>query len=88
MMISSRIKSFLIALIVVFIGGKQSISQPMINVEGRSHQSLNGKWQIIIDAFDSWKNWKPIYEDRKPTGKEDFYEYNFSTQETLDVPRN
>src|SRR4030095_14534075 len=36
--------------------------------------------------FASWKNLKPIYEDRKPSGKEDFYEYNFSTQETLDVP--
>jgi len=61
-------------------------AQVMTNVEGRSNTSLNGKWQIIIDAFDSWKNWKPIYEDRKATGKEDFYEYNFSTQEALDVP--
>jgi len=85
-MIASRTKSLLLPFIVFLIGWKQGISQPMINVDGRSRSCLNGKWQIIIDAFDSWKNWKPIYEDRKPSGKEDFYEYNFSTQETLDVP--
>ena len=71
---------------VLAITTQTGISQPMANIEGRSYTSLNGKWQVIVDAFDSWKNWKPIWEDRKPTGKEDFYEYNFSTQETLDVP--
>ena len=72
-----------ITTIVVF---NPLFSQVMTNIEGRSYTSLNGKWQVIVDAFDSWKNWKPIWEDRTPTGKEDFYEYKFSTQETLDVP--
>ena len=63
-----------------------ALGQVMTNIEGRSYTSLNGKWQVIVDAFDSWKNWKPLWEDRKPSGKDDFYEYNYSTQETLDVP--
>ena len=63
-----------------------TLGQIMTNIEGRSYTSLNGKWQVIVDAFDSWKNWKPLWEDRKPAGKDDFYEYNYSTQETLDVP--
>ena len=38
-------------------------SQQLIsNVEGRHYQSLNGKWQVIIDPFDAGAgNWNDGY---------------------------
>ena len=57
------------------------------NIEGRNFTSLNGKWEIIIDPFNSGAgNWNPIWKDLHPTGKYDFYEYQFDNAITLNVP--
>lgn len=57
------------------------------NVRGREHISLNGKWEIIIDPFNSGAgNWKPVWKDQKPSGKYDFYEYGFIPSVNLQVP--
>ena len=57
------------------------------NVPARKQTSLNGKWQVIIDATDfGIGSWAAIYKDKKPTGKTDFYEYSFDGSPQFDVP--
>ena len=48
-------------------------------------QSLNGKWDAIVDLYDQGRKNK-IYLDRRPEGKTDFYEYSFDNGLRLDVP--
>lgn len=61
---------------------KAQYASLLANVHDRQHQSLNGKWEIIIDPFNSRAAWK----DQKPTGKYDFYEYGFVPSVSLQVP--
>lgn len=63
-----------------------SAQTAMINVYGRNTTLLNGKWQTIIDPFDSGIGWRGVYKDAKPTGKNDFLEYSFDDDHTLNVP--
>ena len=59
----------------------------MTNIAGRNTTSLNGKWKVIIDAFDAGSgNWLAYYKDRKPSGNNDFVEYSFDDGPTLNVP--
>jgi beta-glucuronidase len=58
----------------------------MINVYGRNSTLLNGKWETIIDPFDAGIGWRAIYKDAKPTGTNDFLEYSFDQNNTLNVP--
>ena len=62
-----------------------SAQQLMTNVYGRSYQSLNGKWDAIIDLYDQGRKNK-IYLNKKPEGKTDFYEYSFDHGLRLNVP--
>lgn len=55
------------------------------NVYGRDIQSLNGKWAAIPDLYDQGERMK-IYENNKPAGKTDFYEYSFEGGMRLNVP--
>ena len=55
------------------------------NVYGRDIQSLNGKWAAIPDLYDQGERMK-IYENNKPTGKTDFYEYSLEGGMRLNVP--
>ena len=55
------------------------------NVYGREMQSLNGKWDAVVDLYDQGCKNK-IYLNRKPEGKTDFYEYAFENGLRLDVP--
>ena len=55
------------------------------NVYGREMQSLNGKWDVVVDLYDQGRKNK-IYLNRKPEGKTDFYEYAFENGLRLDVP--
>jgi len=55
------------------------------NVYGRDVQSLNGKWDAIVDQYDQGRNNK-IYLNKKPQGKTDFYEYSFDHGLRLNVP--
>ena len=62
-----------------------SAQETMINVYGRDIQSLNGKWDAIIDLYDQGRKNK-IYLNKKPEGKTDFYEYSFDGGLRLNVP--
>jgi beta-glucuronidase len=55
------------------------------NVYGRNVQSLNGKWDAIIDLYDQGRK-NEIYLNKKPEGKTDFYEYSFENGYRLNVP--
>lgn len=59
--------------------------QTITNVYGRNIQSLNGKWDAIIDLYDQGRKNK-IYLNKKPEGKTDFYEYAFENGYRLNVP--
>lgn len=57
----------------------------MTNVYGRNYESLNGKWDVIIDQYDQGRKNK-IFLNKKPEGKTDFYEYSFDGGLRLNVP--
>lgn len=59
--------------------------QTMGNVYGRKVQSLNGKWNAIIDLYDQGRKNK-IFQNKKPETKTDFYEYSFENGYRLNVP--
>ncbi|MFF5380951.1 glycoside hydrolase family 2 protein [Pedobacter suwonensis] len=64
---------------------KLSAQETLVNVYGRTTQSLNGKWEAIIDQYDQGRKNK-IYLNKKPAGKTDFYEYAFDGGLKLNVP--
>jgi len=77
-----------IALLFVLFGAAVSdvaAQTTMINVYGRHVQSLNGKWDAIIDPYAQGRKNK-IYLNKKPRGKTDFYEYAFDDGLRLNVP--
>jgi beta-glucuronidase len=80
---SKGLLSFLLFIILFQLGYAQT---SMINVYGRNSEQLNGKWETIIDPFDAGTGWRSIYKDAKPTGKNDFVEYSFIEENTLNVP--
>lgn len=60
-------------------------SQALTNVYGRDYRLLNGRWDAIVDLYDQGQRMK-IYENRKPEGQTDFYEYSFDGGLRLEVP--
>ncbi len=57
----------------------------MTNVYGRDYRLLNGRWDAIVDLYDQGDRMK-VYENRKPEGNTDFYEYSFDGGLRLEVP--
>ncbi len=81
-----RLLSITIALVSLLMAPVASFAADLIqNVYGRDIQSLNGKWAAIPDLYDQGERMK-IYENNKPTGKTDFYEYSFEGGMRLNVP--
>ena len=77
---------FAIPLALSFLAVTGIRAQDLIaNVYGREMQSLNGKWDAIVDLYDQGRK-NRIYLNRKPAGKTDFYEYAFENGLRLDVP--
>ncbi len=81
-----QIKIILLIVIIFSVTGGKLFAQDLItNVYGRDVQSLNGKWDAIIDLYDQGRKNK-IYENNQPQGKTDFYEYSFEHGLRLNVP--
>lgn len=81
-----RLLSITIALVSLLMAPVASFAADLIqNIYGRDIQSLNGKWAAIPDLYDQGERMK-IYENNKPTGKTDFYEYSFEGGMRLNVP--
>jgi len=65
----------------------------IINVDNRSTVSLNGKWQVIIDPYETGYytyrydiNKNGYFRNEKARSKTDLVEYDFDKSETLNVP--
>lgn len=84
MRICKKFTAFLILALTSAANGL-SAQDLMANVYGRNVQSLNGKWDAIVDLYDQGRKNK-IYLNRKPEGKTDFYEYSFENGLRLNVP--
>ncbi|WP_233164662.1 glycoside hydrolase family 2 protein [Pedobacter sp. ASV28] len=74
-------------------------AQLVQNIFGRKHQSLNGRWNYIIDPyemgyydyrhepFDQTKSGKGgFYDDREQVNKSELIEYSFELSPTLKIP--
>ena len=82
-----KMKSFELVLAALFmlIFSDLDAQQTITNVYGRNVQSLNGKWDAIIDLYDQGRK-NQIYLNKKPESKTDFYEYSFENGYRLNVP--
>jgi len=74
-------------------------SAPLQNIYGRQHLSLNGRWNYIVDPYETgYYNYRREPFDTTPSGKGGFYddlgppqkgelvEYNFDLSPTLKIP--
>lgn len=78
-------------LLVMAIG--EASSQNMVNIPGRRLTSLNGKWQVLIDPYETGfytyrftENPNGFFKAATPIGNDDFVEYSFERAEQLNVP--
>ena len=76
---------FIVLILLTQCHSKLFAQDIMANVYGRNIQSLNGKWNAIIDQYDQGRKNK-IFLNKKPGGKTDFYEYSFDNGLRLNVP--
>lgn len=67
------------------MGSASASAELLTNVYGRDYTLLNGRWEAIPDLYDQGERMK-LYENRRPEGKTDFYEYSFDGALRLDVP--
>ena len=57
----------------------------MTNVYGRRAESLNGKWNVLIDCYDRGER-KHFEQNAKPQSDVEFVEYSFDGAMRLNVP--
>ncbi|MEO5942881.1 MAG: glycoside hydrolase family 2 TIM barrel-domain containing protein [Ferruginibacter sp.] len=90
----------ILILLAVFINSAAfSQSGLLQNVFGRTHTSLNGRWNYIIDPYEmgyydyrhtpfdqSASGTGGFYDDRKQINKSDLVEYDFDLSPTMNVP--
>lgn len=76
---------WVLCLVALFMLCNANGQELMTNVYGRKIQSLNGKWNAIVDLYDQGGRMK-VYENRHPQGNADFYEYAFEGGLRLNVP--
>ncbi len=90
---------YIICSSALFVGADVRAEAVIADVFARQATSLNGKWNYIVDPYDTGYfdyRRKPFDEDGKVTGgyaldrqarnKGDLIEYNFNTSPTLNVP--
>ncbi|MGJ1481485.1 glycoside hydrolase family 2 protein [Sphingobacterium multivorum] len=77
--------SLILSLFFSLITSNLVAQQNMANVYGRRAQSLNGKWDAIVDLYDQGRK-NQIYLNKKAENKTDFYEYAFENGLRLNVP--
>jgi beta-glucuronidase len=64
---------------LLFLAITQGICQPMLiqNIYGRTHTSLNGRWNYIIDPYEmGYYNYRRTPYDQSESGKGGFYDDN------------
>ena len=78
-----RLKLFILSIVLSSV--VPASASALTNVYGRQHRMLNGRWDAIVDLYDQGERMK-VYENRKPQGETDFYEYSFDGGLRLEVP--
>lgn len=94
-----RVLTLLAAALCVLVSVAAAASPVIQNIHARQHQSLNGRWNYIIDPyetgfydyrrqpFDASASGKGGYfDDRTQVGKGELVEYNFDLSPTMTVP--
>jgi len=78
-------KGILIFILSFFLINILCGQDAMINVQSRKTASLNGQWNVIIDAAGVG-DWHQFWLEQKPQKKTDFFEYSFDNGPLLKVP--
>jgi len=94
-----RVLTLLAAALCVLVSVAAAASPVIQNIHARQHQSLNGRWNYIIDPyetgfydyrrqpFDASAGGKGGYfDDRTQVGKGELVEYNFDLSPSMTVP--
>ena len=79
------VRIIILSIVLSLLTIRPMAQQLMTNVYGRSVQSLNGKWNAIIDLYDQGRK-NQIFLNKTPQGETDFYEYAFENGLRLNVP--
>jgi beta-glucuronidase len=83
------------AVLLICLEGVQA-QQPsalITNIDGRHTTSLDGRWRIIIDPYETGYydyRWQPradgYFKNQKPQSPSDLIEYDFDSSQQLNVP--
>src|SRR5437762_11396831 len=85
----------LVAILFILSANAQAQQRPALitNIEGRHTIDLNGRWQTIIDPYETGYydyRYQPsadgYFKNAKPKSPSDLIEYDFDTSAQLDVP--
>jgi beta-glucuronidase len=85
----------LLTLLLLLATASQAQQQPFLitNIEGRHTIDLNGRWQIIIDPYETGYydyRYQPsadgYFKNAKPKSPSDLIEYDFDSSTQLNVP--
>src|SRR5713101_3790949 len=85
----------LLTLLLLLATASQAQQQPFLitNIEGRHTIDLNGRWQIIIDPYETGYydyRYEPsadgYFKNAKPKSPSDLIEYDFDSSPQLNVP--
>ncbi len=86
----------LLTFVLILVTASQAQQQIFLitNIEGRHTIDLNGRWQIIIDPYETGYydyRYQPstdgYFKNAKPKSPSDLIEYDFDTSAQLNVPR-
>ncbi len=89
------IKALVLSFFFVFAASSAwAANAPLItNIDGRQSTSLEGKWGIIIDPYETgyydyryMPSENGFFKNQKPSHKSDLVEYDFDTGDQLNVP--
>ena len=92
--------TIIITLLLLAFGQLVAQENLLINVYNRSFQSLNGKWNYIVDPYENgYYNYRyepydnlaepgkgAYFTNAKPVDKSDLVEYDFDKSDTISVP--
>src|SRR6266496_4842529 len=80
-------------ILLVTTGQAQQQAALITNIAGRHTIDLNGRWQIIIDPYETGYydyRYQPstdgYFKNAKPKSPSDLIEYDFDTSEQINVP--
>ena len=79
---NNRIKAIGCLVLLILLSNAGMAQLPMGNVPGRNKQSLNGKWQVVVDWYNRGNG---IENNDTSVNKNTFREYRFDSP-TLNVP--